>query len=76
MMLQKNAQGFMDGKSPSKMLERLSKNTEIIDAIKVRKLEYFGHVMRGQRYRTLQNIMQGKIEGRMRISWLRNLRIW
>ncbi|CAG9837259.1 unnamed protein product [Diabrotica balteata] len=65
----------------STILERLSKTIEIIKSIKQRKLEYFGHVMRGPKYRLLQNIMQGKIAGkgspgRRRTSWLKNLRQW
>ncbi|CAG9837970.1 unnamed protein product [Diabrotica balteata] len=65
----------------STILERLSKTTEIIKSIKQRKLEYFGHVMRGPEYRLLQNIMQGKIAGkhspgRRKTSWLKNLRDW
>ncbi|CAG9836622.1 unnamed protein product, partial [Diabrotica balteata] len=45
------------------------------------KLEYLGHIMRGEKYELLRNIMQGKIKGRRsvgrrKISWLRNLREW
>lgn len=65
----------------STILERLSKTTEIVNCIKKRKLEYFGHIMRGSKYRLLQNIMQGKIAGkrspgRRKTSWLKNLRDW
>ncbi|VEN58388.1 unnamed protein product [Callosobruchus maculatus] len=48
--------------------------------IKERKLVYLGHIMRNEhKYRILQNIVQGKVEGRRgpgrrRISWLANLR--
>lgn len=63
------------------ILKHLNKNTEILCTIKRRKLEYFGHVMRGAKYRLLQNIMQGKIagkrgSGRRKTSWLKNLRDW
>lgn len=49
--------------------------------VKRRKLEYFGHIMRNEKYHLLQLILQGKIEGRRsagrrRLSWLRNLRTW
>ena len=65
----------------SEILTRLNKNTEILVTIKKRKLEYFGHLMRGDKYRLLQNIMQGKIAGRRtpgrrKTSWLKNLRDW
>ncbi|XP_050512040.1 uncharacterized protein LOC126888064 [Diabrotica virgifera virgifera] len=47
----------------------------------VRKMAYFGHVVRGDRYNILQLIMMGKIEGRRGIgrkqaSWLKNIREW
>lgn len=46
-----------------------------------RKLQYLGHIMRGPRYKTLQLIVQGKIEGkksvgRRRMSWFGNLQKW
>lgn len=64
-----------------KVLERMKKELEIIHTIKRRKLEYLGHVTRGERYGLLQLIIQGKILGRRnigrrRISWLCNLREW
>lgn len=46
------------------MLRRMSKRTEILGEIKRRKLEYFGHVMRNSKYKLLQLIIQGKVEGR------------
>lgn len=63
------------------VLQRLGKNTEILNTIKKRKLEYLGHIMRHERYRIMQLIMQGKIQGkrsigRRKTSWLRNLREW
>lgn len=65
----------------TEILVRVQKNTEIIATVKKRKLEYFGHVMRGKKYRLLQNIMQGKIAGRRapgrrKTSWMKNLRDW
>ncbi|KAI5720263.1 hypothetical protein M8J77_004231 [Diaphorina citri] len=50
--------------------------------IKIRKLQYLGHIMRKEtKYSLLQLIIQGKIDGRRgpgrrRISWLHNLRKW
>jgi hypothetical protein len=63
------------------VLRRMKKGLELLDNIKTRKLQYFGHIMRGEKYRLLQLIIQGKIKGRRgpgrrRISWLRNLRQW
>ena len=63
------------------VLQRIDRQLEYLANIKRRKLEYFGHIMRNEKYHLLQLILQGKIEGRRsagrrRISWLRNLRTW
>lgn len=64
------------------VLQRLNKKgTEVLNTIKRRKLEYFGHIMRNPKYELLQVITQGKIQGRRRpgrpmTSWLQNLRQW
>ena len=62
------------------VLLRMEKRPEIIKTIKVRKLQYLGYVMRGDRYRILKLIIEGKIQGSRsvgrRTSWLRNLREW
>lgn len=63
------------------VLQRVRKQKEVLNSIKERKLSYFGHVMRNQKYGLLQLIMQGKFNGkrgpgRRRVSWLRNLRQW
>jgi len=44
-------------------------------------LQYFGHVLRVEKYQLLQLIIQGKIcrkrsRGSPRTSWLQNLREW
>lgn len=49
--------------------------------VKERKLAYFRHLMRNEKYRLLQLVMQLKIggsrvSGRCGISWLRNFRQW
>lgn len=72
---------WVDRVRNTEVLARLQKQLEVMFTIKKRKLEYFGHVMRGEKYRILQNIMQGKIQGRRcpgrrRTSWLKNLREW
>ena len=63
------------------VLRRMHKDRELLGNIKRRKLEYFGHMLRGPKYRLLQTIIQGRIEGKREIgrkclSWLRNLRAW
>lgn len=63
------------------VLRRMQKEKELILTIKKRKLQYLGHVMRGDKYQLLQLIIQGKIMGkrsigRRRNSWLKNLREW
>lgn len=63
------------------VLERLKKEREVLATVKKRKLEYFGHLMRGEKYEIIKLILQGQIEGRRnagrrRYSWLKNLRDW
>uniref|UniRef100_A0A8D8RKM6 Uncharacterized protein n=1 Tax=Cacopsylla melanoneura TaxID=428564 RepID=A0A8D8RKM6_9HEMI len=63
------------------VLRRMNKDREVMITIKVRKLQYFGHIMRNEsRYTLLQAILQGKIFGKRgpgrRTPWLKNLRTW
>ena len=63
------------------VLDLMGKELEVIYEIKRRRLEYFGHIIRNGKYRLLQLVMEGKIEGRRRsgrrkTSWLKNLRDW
>lgn len=64
------------------VLKRMKKDKELVKIVKVRKLQYLGHIMRNEsKYSLLQLIIQGKIDsrrgpGRRRISWLHNLRKW
>lgn len=48
--------------------------------MKTRKLQYLGHITRGQRYEMLRLIRQEKIKGRRsigkRFSGFRNIREW
>jgi len=65
----------------SEVLNKLGKQRELLLTMKKRKVAYFGHVIRGQKYELLQLIVQGKIEGkrgvgRKQMSWLRNIRNW
>lgn len=73
---------WVDHITNDEVLRRIGlQSTEVLKTIKKRKLSYFGHIMRGEKYALLQLIMQGKIKGkrgpgRRRISWLKNLRQW
>lgn len=63
------------------IINRIGKKKEIVQTLKERKLQYLGHIMRHDKYRLLQLILQGKIEakrgrGRRRHSWMKNLRDW
>ncbi|XP_025996276.1 uncharacterized protein LOC113005231 [Solenopsis invicta] len=54
---------------------------ELLVTVKCKKIEYLGHVLRGEKYRLLQLILKGRIEGRRgigreKLSWLRNIRAW
>ena len=66
---------WVDKVTNDEVLRRLKKNTELI-----RKLSYFGHIMRNPKYQFLQLVIQGKIAGHRgpgrRTSWLKNLRQW
>jgi len=60
------------------VLRRMGCEPEIMITVKRRKLEYFGHIKRNNKYRILQNIIHDKVDGRRgpgrrRISWLANL---
>lgn len=62
-------------------IRRIGKQKEIAFTIKQQKLEYLGHIMRHEKYRLLQLVIQGEIDskrdpGRRRHSWLHNLRQW
>ncbi|KAI5734561.1 hypothetical protein M8J77_007970 [Diaphorina citri] len=63
------------------VLRRMDKIMELEYTIKKKKLEYLGHILRGPKYKLLNVILEGKIEGRRgrgrrRKSWGRNLRDW
>lgn len=49
--------------------------------IKLREIQQFGHMLWGEKYKLLQLTLRGKIfvktsRGRLRTSWLQNLREW
>ena len=64
-----------------KVLRRMQKEAELLNTIERRKLQYLGHILRGEKYGILHLILQGKIDGRRSIgrrqnSWLKDLRRW
>lgn len=72
---------WVDKISNVRVLRRLNQERELLRIVKRRKLAYLGHLLRGPKYRLLQTILEGKIEGKRRIgrkclSWTRNLRHW
>jgi len=63
---------------PYRRILKIRKEKEVV--LK-RKLEYFGHILRHEKFRLLQLVVQGKVDskrepGRRRHSWLHNLRQW
>ena len=72
---------WMDRVTNAEVLARMNTSLTLLISVKKRKLLYFGHVMRNEKYRLLHLIIQGRIEGRRapgrrRTSWLKNLRQW
>ena len=62
-------------------MERSNTQRELLNSVKCRKIPYHVHILRGSKYRLLQLILKGKIEGRRGLgrkqqSWLRNIREW
>jgi len=69
------------GRPTEAVLNRANAVRELFDTIQIRKIAYLEHVFRGDRYRVLQLIMKGKIEGsrgigRKQMSWLKNIPDW
>uniref|UniRef100_A0A8D8VC16 Craniofacial development protein 2 n=1 Tax=Cacopsylla melanoneura TaxID=428564 RepID=A0A8D8VC16_9HEMI len=63
------------------VLERMTKTTEIITTVKRRKLAYFGHIIRNNKYKILQDIVKCNLSGtrargRPRTSWFDNITNW
>jgi len=59
---------WVDRITNDEVLRRMRKQKQVLNTIKVRKLQYWGHVMRGDRYGLLQVIKQGKIHEQRRIE--------
>lgn len=75
---------WTDHISTENILRCKGKQKEVIITIKVRKLQYFGHIMRHQgRYQLIQyyntlnttrKVLGKRGMGRIRVSWSKNLR--
>ena len=50
--------------SNTEVLRRARAERELLSIVKVRKISYLGHVLRGGKYHLLHLILKGKIEGR------------
>ncbi|CAG9833628.1 unnamed protein product [Diabrotica balteata] len=64
-----------------KVLRSVNKDRELLKTVKHLKMSYLGHIVSGSRYKILQLILKGKIEGRRdvgrkQVSWLKNIREW
>lgn len=65
----------------TEVYNRIGRERELLNIIKIRKTSYLGHILRNEKYHVLQLIVKGKIEGkrglgRKKLSWLRNIRNW
>lgn len=72
---------WVDRVTNAEVLERMSKSKELLDTVKERKIQYLGHVMRGEKYELLRIVLEGKIKGKRSIgirqnSWLKDIRRW
>lgn len=72
---------WVEHTSNNDVLAMMNTNRELVNTIKTRKTQYFGHIIRGPKYSLLRLIIQGKVEGtrwigRKKLSWLRNIRQW
>ena len=68
-------------RTKKEVLKRMNKTKEVTFTVKRRNMKYLGHIIRNNKYRLLQLILQGKVDGRRgperrRSSWLQNLRQW
>ena len=63
------------------MLRPAGVERERLHIVKMRKVAYLGHILRGEKYEVPKQISTGKMEGKCRIgrkqrSWMRNLHQW
>lgn len=67
--------------SNSAVLRRINRERELVQTIKERKTSYLGHIMRNPKYKLLQTIIRGNIDGRLSSGrketiWLDNIQSW
>ena len=70
---------WTDRVTNEEVLRRMKKQRELLTNIKKRKTAYLGHILRNEKYKILQLILEKKIEGkrgigRKQMSWTRNIR--
>ncbi|CAG9838836.1 unnamed protein product [Diabrotica balteata] len=68
-------------KTNKEVLRSVKKDRELLKTVKHLKMSYLRHIIRGSRYKILQLILKGKIEGRRdvgrkEVSWLKNIPEW
>ncbi|ERL86044.1 hypothetical protein D910_03458 [Dendroctonus ponderosae] len=69
------------GFTNDEVLQRMSKQEELINTIKERKIQYLSHVLRGEKYELLRLLIEGKVQrkksaGRCQNSLLQDLISW
>ena len=72
---------WVDHITNEEVLRRANTQRKLLDLVKQRKVSYLGHIVRNDKYKLLNIILMGKIEGRRgpgrkRHSWLRDIRNW
>lgn len=73
---------WSDYRSNDKVLRLIGINQkQLVQILKKRKLSYFGHFMRSDKYHVQRLVLMGKLEsqrqrGRRRMSWLDNVKQW
>lgn len=64
-------------KNAENIVQRMHNGAELLQTIEWRKLQYFGRIMRGEKYAPQQLILQEEIQGRRRRNrketWLQSL---
>jgi len=68
-------------KTNERVLNKAGVKRELLDAVKARKLAYYGHIMRKQQSCLEKEIMQGTMPGarrrrRPRTAWVDNIKTW
>ncbi|CAG9839485.1 unnamed protein product, partial [Diabrotica balteata] len=59
---------WINRKTNKQVFEQLGKQYEVLNSIKIGKLEYLGHIMKDEKYELLSTIMQGKIKARTSVG--------